>query len=161
MSLQLLPGRSAIGRTIKSAARTTAREIPRLTAHLVERGEQRVRIVRIENNIDRAGVFVLAQDLGPRLAAIGRAENSAIGIRPIGVPDGSHENDVRIIRMDDERADMASIFQADVVPIAAAIDGLINAIAVGDVAAQRRPRLSRRRSCCDRSERRPALRSKT
>ncbi len=36
------------------------------------------------------------------------------------------------------RADVAAVFQADIPPIAAAIDGLINAVAIGDIAAQRR-----------------------
>ena len=60
------------------------------------------------------------------------------------------KNDVRIFRMHDERADVARIFQADVLPILAAIDRLINAVAVSDVAAQAPLRPCRRKSCCDR-----------
>ena len=59
-------------------------------------------------------------------------------VRPEGVAERRDENDVRIFRMNDERADVARIFQADVFPIPAAIDRFINAVAVSDVAAQRR-----------------------
>ena len=134
----MLPGVAAIGGAIKPAPFAPAREKPRLPPHLPERGEQSVRIVRVENDIDRAGVLVFAQDFRPGLAAIGRAKNSALVVRPIGMPEGRDKNDVRIFRMDDDRADVAAVFQADIPPIAAAIDGLINAVAIGDIAAQRR-----------------------
>ncbi len=94
--------------------------------------------MRIEDDIDRAGVLVFAQDFRPGLAAIGRAKNSALVVRSKGVAERGDENDVRILRMNDERADMAAVFQADIAPVPAAIDGLINAVAVGDIAAQRR-----------------------
>ena len=92
--------------------------------------------VRIENDVDRARVFVLAQDFSPSLAAVGRAKNSALRVRSVGMPDRGDEDNVRVIRVHDERADMAGVFQSDVVPIAPAVDGFIDAIAVGDVAAQ-------------------------
>ncbi len=53
------------------------------------------------------------------------------------MPERRDKNDVRILRMHDDRADVAAVFQADIPPIAAAIDGLINAVAIGDIAAER------------------------
>src|SRR5450432_1343211 len=71
MSLELLPGSSTVDRTIKPAAFAAAREKPGLPADLPERREERVRIMRVEDDVDRAGVFVFAQDFRPRLSAVG------------------------------------------------------------------------------------------
>ncbi len=94
--------------------------------------------MRIEDDVDRAGVFILEQDLRPTLAAIGRAENAALRVRTVGVADRRDINDVLILGVNDERADVAGVFQADVAPVAAAIDRFINAVAISDVAAQGR-----------------------
>ena len=102
VSLQMLPGVAAIGRAIKPAPFTAAGEKPRLPPHLPERGEQSVRIMRVENDVDRAGVLVFAQDFRPGLAAIGRAKNSALVVRAISMSEGRDKNDVRILRMHDE-----------------------------------------------------------
>ncbi len=41
------------------------------------------------------------------------------------------EDDVRIARIDDDGADVARIFQADVGPGGAGVGGFVNAVAVG------------------------------
>ena len=46
------------------------------------------------------------------------------------------QNDVRIARIDDDRADMARVLQADVCPRLSGIGGLVHAVTVGDVAAK-------------------------
>ena len=46
-----------------------------------------------------------------------------------------HEYDIRIFRIDDDRADVAGISQANVSPGASAVDRLVDAVAVGNIAA--------------------------
>ena len=46
-----------------------------------------------------------------------------------------HENDIRVTRIHDDRADLLGLFEADVFPGAAGVSGFINAIAGGRVAA--------------------------
>ena len=45
------------------------------------------------------------------------------------------EYDVRIFWIDDHRADVPRVSQPDVSPGAPAVDGLVHAVAVGDIAA--------------------------
>ena len=56
--LEMLPGDAIIFRAIKSAARAAAGKKPWLPPCLPERCENDVRIMRIENNVDPAGVFI-------------------------------------------------------------------------------------------------------
>src|SRR6266487_4060665 len=57
ISLETFPGHTVVFRAIQTAARPAARKKPRLPARLPERGEDDVRIMRIKDNIDPAGVF--------------------------------------------------------------------------------------------------------
>src|SRR5947207_1124309 len=58
VAFQTFPRHAVIFRTVKSAARAAAGEKPRLPPRLPKRCEHDVRIVRIENNVDPASVFV-------------------------------------------------------------------------------------------------------
>ena len=55
----MFPGNAVIFGAIESAAGAAAGEKPWLPPRLPERCENDVRIMRIENNVDAAGVFVL------------------------------------------------------------------------------------------------------
>ena len=52
--------------------------------------------MRIESNVDAAGIFVFVQNFFPGLAAVGRAEDSALRVRTVRMPERRHKNDVRI-----------------------------------------------------------------
>src|SRR5450432_2049933 len=95
---QFLPGISTVGRTVESAPWSAARKKPGLPARLPERREKCIRIVRIENDLDAAGVFVFAQNFCPGFATVGRAKNSALLIWTERVPERCHKSDVRIFR---------------------------------------------------------------
>ena len=58
IALEMFPGNAVILGAIQSAARAAAGEKPRLSTRLPERCEDDVRIMRIENKVDAAGVFV-------------------------------------------------------------------------------------------------------
>jgi len=58
ISLETFPRNAIVFRSIKSAARATAGEKPWLPARLPKRCENDVWIMRIENNVDPACIFV-------------------------------------------------------------------------------------------------------
>src|SRR5262249_17538095 len=71
LALELLPGVAAVGRAVQTAAGAAAGEVPRPPPRLPQGGEQHARVVRVEGDIDGAGVGVLLEDLLPGLAAVG------------------------------------------------------------------------------------------
>src|ERR1700733_8078262 len=124
------PAHTAVGGAIQSTSRTTAGEIPRLSACLPQRGVDDLRVMWVETHVDRTGLRILVQNLGPGLAAVSRAEHAALGIRTEGMPESGDQHDVRIVRIDDERADLAGILKPDTAPGLAAVDRLVDAVAV-------------------------------
>src|SRR5438270_13047316 len=74
---QVGPARAAVGRAVQAAPRTAAREVPWQPSCLPERGIDDARVVRIEADIDRAGLLVLVEDLAPGLAAVAGTGRSA------------------------------------------------------------------------------------
>ena len=78
--------------------------------------------MRIENNVDTAGVFVFVENLSPGLTAIAGAENSPLLIGPESVAESGHQNNIGIRRMHDQCPDLPRIPQAHVFPVLSAID---------------------------------------
>jgi hypothetical protein len=58
----------------------------------------------------------------PRLPAVARPEDSALVVGPKRVAEGCHEHDIRVARMDDYRADVPRIGEADMLPGLAGIE---------------------------------------
>src|SRR5262249_32600560 len=127
---QLLPGHAAVRRAIQATAGTAAGEIPRLPPGLPQRRVHDARIAWIEADVDGAGLLVLVEHLGPRLAAVDRAEDTALGVRTEGMPESRHQHDIRIVRIDDECADLPRVFEADVAPGLAAIGRPVDAVPI-------------------------------
>src|SRR5664279_857408 len=92
--------------------------------------------MRIEYNIDRAGIFVLEQNFLPGLAAVGGAEDAALRVRPPCVSQSCDENDVGVAWVDDDRSDVARVFQPNVCPRPAGIGRFVHAVPVGNIAAK-------------------------
>ena len=133
---QVRPRHAAVLGAVQAAAWPAAREIPRLAAHFPQRSIDGGRVGRIERHIDRAGVVVLVEDLLPRFSAIAGAKDPALAVGTEGVADGCDKDDVGILRIDDQRANLPRVGQANVRPVLAAIDRFIDAVPVSDVAAQ-------------------------
>ena len=91
--------------------------------------------MRVERDVYAAGILVLVQDSLPSLTAIGRAEDAPFGIRTVGMTKCSHQNNVCILGIDNDSADSAAVVKPDVLPGLAAIDGLVNSIAMRNIAA--------------------------
>jgi hypothetical protein len=103
---------------------------------LPQRSEENVGIAWIKSDIDAARVLVLVEDLVPGLAAVEGAENAAFRVRAVGMAERGDERDIRITRIDDDFADGAGVAQADVLPGFAAVQCLVDAVALRDVAAE-------------------------
>src|SRR4029453_1338387 len=100
------PGVAAVGRLVDGGTGAGAAETPRVAAHL-ERGRvERVRVARIEHEVDGAGVLIAVQHLLPALAAVLGAEHAAIGIRTPAVAERRHPRDVGIGRVHLQAADL-------------------------------------------------------
>ena len=132
---QLLPGVAAVGRLPQARARAARDELPRAAHDLPEPGVEDPRVRRVHRQVRGAGLLVDVEDLLPRLAAVLRAEDPALGV---GAPDVALRRDVdevRIRRMDADARDLAGVAQPDVLPGPAAVGRLVDAVAVRDVAA--------------------------
>ena len=136
MAFQFGPGGAAVLGAIKAAARTAAGEGPGLAAHLPQGRIDDFRVGGVVGDVNGAGVLVLVEHLGPTLSAIRRAEHAALRIGAKGVTDGGDHDDVGIGWINNYRADLAAILQADMGPGLAPVSGLVDAVAKGDVAAQ-------------------------
>ena len=76
VALETFPRGAIVFRPIKSAARAAAGEKPWLSPRLPKRREDDVRIMRIENNVDAASVFIFRQNSCPRLPTVSCAKDS-------------------------------------------------------------------------------------
>src|SRR5882724_9913713 len=91
--------------------------------------------MRVEHDIDPAGIFVFRENLRPRFATVARPENSTFRIWAEGVTKGGHEYYVWIIWMNDERADLAGVAQPDIFPVLSGIDRFVNPRAISGITA--------------------------
>src|SRR6185369_16705737 len=126
---QLLPRRAAVNCFVEPAARTAAVEAPGNSSPLISRGVKSSGTLRIDCDIDYAGVFVDKQRLRPRLAAIGCLVDSAFAIWPPQVADYRDVNDVWIARVDNDPANMLRIPEPHVLPGLAAVERTIDTVA--------------------------------
>src|SRR6266853_2460554 len=90
----------------------------------------------IERAINGARFVVLVKNLVPGCAAVGGAIDTTLRVRAIGMAERGDQNMVRIARIDPNSRDVLRLLQSDVLPGFAAVGGLVDSIAVGDVAAQ-------------------------
>src|SRR5262249_37937778 len=93
------------------------------------------RVRRVHGEIDGAGVVAALEDLFPGGAAVGGAVDAAHFVRAPEVAERGAIDDVRVLGVNADGADMVGILKADVAPGVAGVDGLVDAVAVGGVAA--------------------------
>ncbi len=134
---QRLPRRAAVGGLEQAARRPDVGVVvlPRALAGRPERRVHRLRVRRVEREIDRAGVLVFVENLLPGLSAVERAEHAALVVRTVRVAERGHEDAVGAERVDDHRADLPRFAQAEMRPRAAGIGRLVDAISDREVGA--------------------------
>ena len=90
---------------------------------------ERVRILRVHRQAGAAGLLVDEEHALPVLAAVGRAIDAALLLRPGGAAERAREHDVGIVGMNDDAADAPCLRQAHVRPCLACVRGLVDAVA--------------------------------
>ena len=100
-----------------------------------QHGIQRVRILRVHQDLVGAGVFVLVEHLLERAAAVGGAEHATLGVGTIRVAERSHEHAVGIDRVHRDRCNHLRVAQPEMQPRLALVRGLVEAVANCQVGA--------------------------
>jgi hypothetical protein len=129
--LQLRPRCAPIGRLEQPTmgALIAVLVLPRSQPRIPHRRIHHLRIGRIEHHVRPARVLVLVQHLGPALAAILRAEDSPLRIRPIRMPQNRRKQPVRIGRINRQRRNLLPIAQSQMHPRRPRIGRAVNSIA--------------------------------
>src|SRR5258705_1041615 len=124
MTGDLFPGRAAISRLVNSATRAGDWRIGVIgwPAHIPKRGVDGARVIRIEGQVDGAGVFILGKDSRPGLAAIRSAIDPALSVRSKAMTECGDEHNIRILWINQDPADLSRIAEADVRPGHADVD---------------------------------------
>src|SRR5581483_12035534 len=105
-----------------------------MSAALVSRGIDRVRIIRVDGYVGESGVLAYVQDFLPGLAAIGSAIEAAISTWRPQRSFGGNENCVAVFRADSNATNVLRVLQSQIGPALAAVFGFVNAVAVVNAA---------------------------
>src|ERR1700722_3258614 len=133
----LFPGIAAVGAFPQTGAGSAAFEAVRRAFDAPRARIDDARIVRIEDQIDRADFIVDEEHVFPGRAAVVAAKNAALLARAVEMAEGCDVDEVGVLRMDADARDRARIFKTDVFPSLASVGGLPHAVAMRDVAANR------------------------
>ena len=100
-----------------------------------ERGVEDARIFRVRIEVGDASEIVLVESFRPGFAAVGGFVDAAIGTgrrdAEKRMAENADDDDVRILRVDDDGADVFRFFEADVRPGCAGVGGFVDAVAGG------------------------------
>ena len=132
------PSVATVHRTPESAVRSAAGEVPEVSSHLPDGGEQHAGVVRVYCEVCRAGVLALVQDVFPVLAAVNGPEHAALEVRAEGVTERADVNDVGVGRVNPDAGDVAGVLESEVLPGSSSVVGPVHAISVADVEADAR-----------------------
>src|SRR5579864_2114142 len=95
-----------------------------------------MRIAARKGQIGGTRLVILVQHLLPGLPAIAGAKDSALFVRAERVPDRGNENNVRIVRVDQNLRDVMRIFESNVSPRLSGVDRFVHAIPIRYIASQ-------------------------
>jgi len=134
---EALPGIAAIFGAEDSATCSVNGRIgaPRRTMRVPSRGQQSVGTIGCNGEIGDANFRALVEDFRPMVAAIGGLIDAALVIGTVRMSKRADVNDVCILRIDDNTADLTRVAQADILPAHAAIGGAVHSVAGGEVGA--------------------------
>ena len=126
---QLPPGAPTVDGLVDPAMGTPAVEAPRTASALIGRGIQHLGIGRVHRQIDRAGVLIQAEHVLPVPSAVDRHEHSTLRVCTPQVSERGYVDDIGILRVDDDAADVVRLAKPHVLPCPAAVGRLVDAIA--------------------------------
>ena len=131
---KLLPGLAAVGGLEDAAAGAVPFAVlPGTFAGLPQCGIDDVGVGGIDDDSSGTDIFVLGENLLEGLGAVGGAVDAALGIGTVGMSGDRDEKAVGIARIDGHLGNLLAIAQAEVRPGLAAVGGLVDAIADGEV----------------------------
>ena len=134
----VLPGLAAVDAAPEAAAGAAAADLPEGAVGLPGGRIEEAGIGLVDGEVDGAGFVADGEDVPPGGAAVVALEDAALRVRPEGVAEGGHPDDVRVVGVDADLADLAGLAQAGVAPGAAGVGAAVDAVAVGDVGADGR-----------------------
>jgi hypothetical protein len=126
-----LPGRAAVVRHMQARAGAAGVEEPRPAAVLPHRGEEFVRVGRIDDQIRGADLVVHEEDFRPGPAAVDGFEDAAVGVLAPRLAHRRDPGDVGIARVENDAVNALGLVEAVVLPGLAAVDGFVDAVADG------------------------------
>ena len=137
VAFELPPGVAAILREVDAAALSAALPSPGVHLHGPHPGEEPARVGGVHLDAGSARVLVHEEHMLPALAAVRGAKDAARLLRTVGVAQGSHVYDIRIVRMDDDarHARRPSLAEPHVTPRPACVGGLVDPGSERDVRA--------------------------
>ena len=126
---EFVPAVAPVGRPVDAASRAAAVEAPGAPLALVHCRVENLRIRRVDDEVDRAGVLVDVEDPLPAAAPVARAIDAPVGRGAPQVAERRHVHDVRVGRMDLHATRVARLLQAEVPPGGAGVVGAVDAVA--------------------------------
>ena len=121
--------RPASTRLVDAGVRSAAVESPAGAAALIRGREEHLRIRRVHDQVHGTGVLVDGEDVLPRDAAVGGLEDAALLVGAPQPAERGDVDDVGILRVDDDPADVLRLAQPHVLPGLAAVGRLVDAVA--------------------------------
>jgi len=132
--LQLVPGRSRVGRLINRALRPAINQSKNMPPPLIRRRINNVRIRRIELHIHHARVLTDRQHGLPVFSAVRRLIESAISTRTPQRPLCRHINNLRIPRVYYYSSNVLRLLQPQILPTLSPVHRLVNSVAISHAA---------------------------
>src|ERR1019366_6872497 len=129
---ELGPVRAAVGGLEDAGLRATGHHHAGIAAALVSGRVDHVGIARIDIDIGDAGVFGDLEQGLPRLAAIGGLVQAAVAAGRKKRPLSGHPHDVGVALVDEDFGDVLGVFEPHVLPGAAGVGALVDAVAIAD-----------------------------
>src|SRR5262249_54470064 len=97
---------------------------------------ERVRLGRVHDDVNHAGLVIDVVDLLPGLAAVGGLEQAALRVGAVEAAQRADVDGVRVLGVDHNLADLEGLLEAHVLPGLAAVGGLVDAVAPGNRVAR-------------------------
>ena len=126
---QLCPVATTVGGLEDAAIGTAANHLADVTTTLVGAREDRVRVARVKREVREAGVLVDVQHTVPGRATVGRLVDAAVAAGRKERALRGDPDDVRVVRIDQNLADVLGVGQARPRPRLAGVGGLVEAVA--------------------------------
>ena len=132
---EFFPGVAAVSGAKDAAAGAAAGQGPEIAVGLPDRGVEDARVSGVHGQVHGAGFFAAVEHFVPGVAAVSGAEDAALGVGSEDVAQGCHVDQIGVLRVDADFADVAGFFEADVAPARTAVGRFVDAVAIGDIEA--------------------------